>query len=195
MKTWSTAIFPIATLSVLAGLSFWLLHATDLKEEKTDGKNRHDPDYIITKMQQNKLDKTGKLQYTLTAGEVRHYPDDDSTDITVPNLVYLSPAKPKLTISAQSAQVSSEGETVFLRDDVRIKRDPTPVRAALFGYMPDLTIQTEEETASTQSTVLFTQGSSWLKGTGMHIDNKTQTFVLESRAAGQFESRKAPKKP
>jgi lipopolysaccharide export system protein LptC len=195
MKSWSTAVFPITITGVLAGLTFWLLHATTLNEEKSDGKDRHDPDYVINGMQLNKLDKTGNLQYTLTATEARHYPDDDSTEITAPHLVYLSPSKPKLTVTAKTAQISSEGETVYLRDDVQLKRDPTPLRAALFGYMPDLTVHTEEETASTRSTVLFTQGNSWLKGEGMRIDNKTQTYVLESRAAGQFESRKAKAKP
>lgn len=195
MKNWSTAIFPISVLSVLAGLSFWLVHATDLKEEKSDGKDRHDPDYIISGMQMNKLDKTGKLQYTFTARETRHYPDDDSTDVTLPHLTYFSPNKPTLTMSSLTAHINSEGEIVQMQDDVRIKRAATPTRAELFGYMPDLTIHTEEETAFTKSPVLFTQGKSWLKGVGMHIDNKTQTYQLQSQAVGQFESRKAKAKP
>ncbi len=193
MKSWSTAIFPIAILSVLAGLSFWLLRAIALPEVRSDGKDRHDPDYVISGMQLNKLNKAGQLQYTFSAKEARHYPDDDSTDVDAPHLVYFHPKRPTLTMSARTAEVSSEGETVFLRDDVRIRRDPTATRAALLGEMPDLTIQTEEETASTKSPVLFTQGASWLKGVGMHIDNKTQTYVLESRASGQFESRKTKK--
>jgi lipopolysaccharide export system protein LptC len=195
MKTWSTAIFPVSVLTVLAGLSFWLLQATALKEEHSDGKSRHDPDYVITGMRMNKLDKTGKLQYTLTAPETRHYPDDDSTDVVSPHLVYLNPKKPTLTISSQTAHISSEGETVYLRDDVRIKRDATAQRPALFGSMPDLTIQTEEETAYTASPVEFNQGNSWLKGVGMQLDNKAQTYVLQSQATGQFESRKARAKP
>lgn len=188
---WSTATFPIAVLSTLAGLSFWLLHATSLDEEKRDGKDRHDPDYVIRGVQFNKLDKGGLLQYTLTAKQVVHFPDDDTTEVDAPHLVYLNPNKPKLTMSSRTALVSSEGETVYMKDDVRIKRDATAIRPELIGVMPDLTIQTEEETAETRSPVHFTQGKSWLKGVGMHIDNKTQTYVLESQAVGQFESRKA----
>ena len=191
MKAWSTAVFPISVLTTLAGLSFWLLHATSLDEPKRDGKDRHDPDYVISGMRLNKLDKTGRLQYTLTAKQVVHFPDDDSTDVTLPHLVYLSPSKPTLTMSSQTAHITSEGETVFMKDDVRIKRDATAARPALFGYMPDLTIQTEEETAETASAVRFTQGNSWLTGVDMKIDNKTQTYVLQSRARGEFESRKA----
>ncbi len=192
MKAWSTAVFPISVLTTLAGLSFWLLQATSLDEVKRDGKDRHDPDYIIDGMRMNKLDKTGRLQYTLTAKQVLHFPDDDSTDVALPHLVYLNPKRPTLTMSSMTAHITSEGETVFMKDDVRIKRDPTATKAALFGFMPDLTIQTEEETAETESPVRFVQGDSWLRGTGMHLDNKTETYVLKSQAVGQFESRKAP---
>lgn len=191
MKNWGSAAFPIAVLGTLAGLSFWLVGATSFEDEVKDGKNRHDPDYIIRGMELSRLDKTGRLQYILNADDVVHYPDDDSTDVTKPHLVYLHPTKPTLTLSALTAQISSEGETVHLQDDVRIKRDPTATREALYGTMPDLTILTNEETANTESPVRFTQGKSWLTGVGMHLDNKTQTYVLKSRAVGEFESRKA----
>lgn len=195
MKAWSTAAFPISVLTVLAGLSFWLMQATALPDEQRDGKNRHDPDYVITQLEIRKLTKDGELQYILTGDEARHYPDDDSTDVARPHLTYLHPSKPKMFLSAQQAQISADGETVQLDGDVRIRRDPTATRPALFGYMPDLTVKTEEETAHTASPVRFTQGASWLKGVGMHLDNKTQTYVLQSQATGQFESRKAKKKP
>lgn len=195
MKSWSTAVFPISVLTVLAGLSFWLMRATALPEAGSDGKDRHDPDYIITQMEVRKLTKDGELQYVLTGDEARHYPDDDSTDVTRPHLTYLQPGKPKLYLSARQAQISADGETVQLDGDVRLRRDPTATHAALFGHMPDLTIRTEEETAFTASPVRFTQGASRLEGVGMHLDNKTQTYVLQSRATGQFESRKAKKKP
>ncbi len=195
MKNWSSAAFPISVLTVLAGLSFWLMHATSLDEEKGYGKDRHDPDYVINGMEIRKLNKGGELQYILTANEARHFPDDDSTEIDKPNLTYFSAKKPNLYMRSERAHLSADGEVVQLDEDVRIRRDPTPTRQALFGYMPDLTIHTDEETAQTDSPVAFLQGTSWLKGTGMHLDNKKQTFVLRSQATGSFESRKATAKP
>lgn len=195
MKTWSSAVFPISVLTVLAGLSFWLMRATVLDDEKGDGKDRHDPDYVITGMEIRKLTKDGELQYILTGKEAKHFPDDDSTDITTPHLTYLHPSKPTMYVSAARAQISADGETVQLNEDVRIRRNPTATRAALLGEMPDLTIKTEEETAYTGSPVRFTQGASWLNGVGMRLDNKTQTYVLQSQATGQFESRKAKPQP
>lgn len=195
MKSWSTAIFPLSVLTVLAGLSFWLMHATELPDGRRDGKDRHDPDYIITGLEIRKLTREGELQYILTGDEARHYPDDDSTDVANPQLTYLHPSKPRVYLSARQAQISADGETVQLDGDVRLRREPTATRPALLGEMPDLTVHTEEETAHTASPVRFTQGASWLNGVGMNLDNKTQTYVLQSQATGQFESRKAKNKP
>jgi lipopolysaccharide export system protein LptC len=172
-----------------------LLHATAIPEVKSDGKNRHDPDYYISGMKLSKLDKSGNLKYTFTNDWIVHYPDDDTTDVTNPTVVFLSPRKPTLTISSKMAHVTSEGEVVLMYDDVRIKRDATPLRAELLGYMPDLTINTEEEYAFTSSPVRFKQGATWLNGVGMHMDHKTETYQIKSKAVGEFESRRAKAKP
>ena len=47
MKQWGSALFPLSLLAALAVLSFWLRYATELPEERHDGKNRHDPDFVI----------------------------------------------------------------------------------------------------------------------------------------------------
>lgn len=193
MKNWSSALFPLAILIVLAGLTFWLVRATALPPPEDDGKDRHDVDYVIDGFNLRKLDAHGHLQYTLRATEARHFPDDDSTDLDRPDFVYFPVAKPKLYMSAKTARVSADGEMVYLHDDVRLRRDPSAQRQMLLGYMPDLTINTVDETAYTKSPVLFTEGPSWLKGVGMHIDNKTENYVLESHAVGMFESRKKTK--
>lgn len=193
MKSWSSTLFPLAILTTLAGLTFWLVQATALPTEKNDGFNRHDPDYVISGMNLRKLDKTGRLQYSLLAAETRHYPDDDSTDIDHPTFVYFHPTKPTMTMSSTTAQLSADGEMVYMHNDVRLKRNPSAKRPALNGYMDELTINTVDETAFTKSPVLFTEGGSWLKGVGMHVDNRTQNYVLESNAIGMFESRKKAK--
>ena len=41
--------------------------------------------------------------------------------------------------------------------------------------------------------VLITQGKSWVKGVGMQIDNRAQTYVLESQAFAVLESKHAKK--
>lgn len=195
MKQWSSALLPLSLLLVLAALTFWLQYVTEWPEERNDGKNRHDPDFIVNSATLRKLDATGRLVYTLVADEIRHYPDDDTTDLSRPRLVYLHPTRPPVTISALRGHSSPKGERVDLAGEVEVRRAATAQEAELVLETPELTVLTDEERAFTSSPVLLTQGSSWVKGVGMQVDNKQQTYLLESRVTGQIDSHFAKKKP
>lgn len=194
MKHWGSALFPLGVLLVLSALSFWLRYAVDLPEARHDGKHRHDPDYIINEAQLRKYDEKGLLQYTLIANDIRHYPDDDTTDITRPRLTFLRPDKPVVSMNAERGHVSQQGERVDLSGEVKVKRAADTRQAELVATMPTLAILTGTELAFTSDPILVTQGTSWLRGVGMQLDNKNQTLVLESQALGQFQSPHAKKK-
>ena len=106
MKPWGSALFPLTLLAALTALTLWLRYATEQAEIRHDGKHRHDPDYIVTDAVLRKIDRTGSLKYTLQATDIRHYPDDDTTDLVKPNLVYVNPKKPTVTLTADAARVS-----------------------------------------------------------------------------------------
>ena len=57
-----------------------------------------------------------------------------------------------------------------------------------------LTAFPDDETAFTKSPVLITQGKSWVKGVGMQVNNRMQTYVIESQAVGFMESKQTRKK-
>ncbi|WP_313950789.1 LPS export ABC transporter periplasmic protein LptC [Accumulibacter sp.] len=194
MRQWSTAALPISILLILAALTFWLRYATDLAETHGDGKHRHDPDYIVTDATIRKVGPSGNLQYTLFADEIRHYPDNDTTEMDSPKLVYLHPSKPPVTISAVHGHLSPKGERVDLSEKVEMQRAATAKQQPLSLETPQLTVLTNEERAFTKSPVLITQGDSWVRGVGMQVDNKLQTYLLESAVTGQIESHTSKKK-
>ena len=195
MKQWGSALFPLSLLLTLAALTFWLRYATELAADRHDGKNRHDPDYIISDGTLRKLDQTGRLQYTLNSVEIRHYPDDDSTDMIKPHLIYLYPTRPSLTMRSERGHSNKEGQQVDLYGDVQITRAASAKDEEMIGYTPELTVFPDDEKAFTKSPVLITKGKSWLKGVGMQIDGRAQTYVLESQAFAVLESKSAKKKP
>ncbi len=194
MKHWGSALFPLSILAALAILTFWLRYVTELDEPRRDGKHRHDPDYIVSDIVLRKLDQNGQLKYTLRATDVRHYPDDDTTDLLKPNVVYQYVKKPPVTISAERGHATSDGERIDLMDNVRIYRPASGKDQALTATMNELSVFPDDETAFTKSPVLITQGKSWVKGVGMQVNNKTQTYILESQAVGLLESKHARKK-
>ncbi len=195
MKHWGSALFPLTLLLALTGLTFWLRYATELPEPRRDGKHRHDPDYIITDATLRKIDQNGTLKYTMRAADIRHYPDDDSTEMSKPHLIYLHPKKPTMTMNADFGLMSRDGEQVDLSGNVRIHRAASPKDEEMVGITPQLTVLPDDDKAFTKSPVLITKGKSWLKGVGMHVDNRTQTYVLESQAVAVLESKHAKKTP
>jgi lipopolysaccharide export system protein LptC len=193
MKRWGSALFPLSLLLVLTALTFWLRYATELPQTKHDGKLRHDPDYIVTDAILRKIDQTGRLKYTLSATDIRHYPDDESTDMLKPNLVHFQAKKPPVTMSAERGHISKDGEKVDLYENVRIRRSASAQYEELTAYTPELTILPDVEKAFTKSPVLITQGKSWMKGVGMQVDNLAQTYLLESQVVAVLESKHAKK--
>ena len=194
MKRWGSAIFPLTLLLALTGLTFWLRYATEMPASRHDGKNRHDPDYIISDGMLRKLDETGRLQYTLKAIDIRHYPDDETTDMLKPNLVYLYPTRPTVTMVAEHGHSNEGGQQVDLSGDVQITRAASAKGEAMVAFTPELTVLPDDEKAFTKSPVLITQGNSWVKGVGMQADTRAQTYVLESQAVAVLESKSAKKK-
>ena len=196
MKHWGSALFPLSLLLVLTLLTFWLRYDTELGEPNRDGKNRHDPDYILSDIVLRKLDENGQLKYTLRAVDVRHYPDDDTTDLVSPNLVHQNrkDGKPPVTISADHGRLSNDNDRVDLAGNVRIYRPPSGKDEELTATMNELTAFPDDETAFTKSPVLITQGKSWVKGVGMQVNNRAQTYVIESQAVGFMESKHTRKK-
>ncbi len=193
MKSWSSALFPLTILLALTGLTFWLRYATELPAAKNDGKNRHDPDYIITESVLRKLDGNGNLQYTLRTAEIRHFPDDDSTEFSKPQLISQKVKKPTVTISAERGNATRKGEQIDLYDNVQIVRAASAKDELMTAYMDELTAFPDEDKAFTKSPVLITKGKSWLKGVGMQVDTRLQTYVLESQAVASLESKSAKK--
>lgn len=186
MKRWSGQVFPIALLGLLAALSFWLEYSADLPESRHDGKQRHDPDAFVENFQVRKLDVNGILQYRLISPYMQHFPDDDSSLLTQPKLHYYRPEAPDMTLSGKHGYVTAKGETVFFWDDVVATRAATPDHPPMVARMPDLTVQPDAGIAFTDSPVEITQGPSWVKGVGMHLDNNTSVLALKSQVTGTY---------
>ncbi len=194
MKTWSSALFPLTLLAALVALTFWLRYATELPAVKHDGKNRHDPDYIVTDATLRKINENGQLEYTLKASDLRHYPDNDTTDTLQPDLLFLSPTAPSLTLTADRGQISQDGKQVDLYDNVKVIRAPYEKYAELVAQTSKLTVLPDDERAFTESPVHITQGASWVKGVGLQINNKVRTYEIKSHVVAELDSKLTKKK-
>jgi lipopolysaccharide export system protein LptC len=185
MNDRATAMFPLFMLLLLAGLTFWLSRV--IQSDAPRGPLRHDPDYWAEGVELKRFDSNGKLQHTLVADKLLHYPDDDTTIVTRPHVTYHR--QPPVEIWARMAYVGRDGKEVDLVDEVRLLRHGAP------GNVPATTLETrtlkilpDEEKAHTDDPVVLTRGASIVRGTGLDVDNGTGIAVLGGRVSGTIQS-------
>jgi lipopolysaccharide export system protein LptC len=184
MKHWHSHFLPIVVLTVLAALSFWLQSTVDRGETKNDGKFRHDPDATAENFTVRRFNQKGKIKYRLAAPYLVHYPDDDSSELRSPILTTYREEGSQIVVVGDHAKVTSKGGTIYLWDNVSVTRAAMPDRPEMVARMPDLTAEPDAGIAFTSSPVEITQGQSWVKGVGAHLDNNTSTLILQSQVRG-----------
>ena len=117
-----TAWFPVLLLAAVAAVTVWLDRHVQPPETANTGKARHDPDYIAENFTVTRIGPDGAVRYKMKARRMQHYPDDDTTDLEAPNVVNFRDAGITMTASSKTAKLSSNGDDVYLQDDVRLTR-------------------------------------------------------------------------
>jgi lipopolysaccharide export system protein LptC len=179
---------PIAALALLAAVSVWLERTANTEPEKRQVA-RHDPDFWAENITIRKYGPEGQLQNTLTAEKMLHFPDNDTTLLTKPQLRYHRDEP--VVISGTQGVVSQRGEEVSIIGGATVQREgrnqalPTRVETEVLTLLPD------EGIARSQHPVVITQGQTVLRGSGMDANNKEGVSVLFGRVTGEIH-RKQP---
>lgn len=181
------ALFPLLLLGLLAGLTYWLDLASRQEDAGGDGRLRHDPDFIVERFEIRRFGEDGRLQHTLRADDMRHYPDDDTTHVLSPHLTYHR--EPPTFVSARAARLDGKGERVQLAGGVRVTRSGLNGKPDTVMTTESLDVFPEEETARSQSPVTIVQGRSQLAGSAMTADNAKAFYTLEGPVRGIFHRR------
>lgn len=172
-------LFPLALLAILALLTLWIERTVQPPVHKPDGSTRHDPDYMLNNFVTTKYDINGNVRYILRASEMRHFPDNDTTELTNPDLIQFGVNAPDTTIKAKRGLVSSNGENVKFLDDVKVVRKAYGERSEMTLLTEFLNVTPEKEIATTDRPVIIQQAPETVThATGMIYDNKQQTIKL-----------------
>lgn len=183
-----TILLPLALLAMLALLTFWIDYSVQGPEPKMDGSNRHDPDYILHNFTTTRTDENGDLRYRLSAAEMRHYPDDDTTELEKPHFTRYEIDKPYSQIGGQKAFVSSDGEKIRFVDDVKVVRQAFDGKGEMVVLTDQLDVMPNEEMATTDRPVVITQEpKTVIHATGMIYDKKNKTVQLFNRVKVHYE--------
>ncbi len=175
-------LFPLILTGLLVALSFWLEIASRPPEGNNDGKSRHDPDFYVLNFDVRRFGPDGNLQHTIVAKEMRHFPDDETTEVDAPHITYHR--MPPTCISARTALLDKDGKHVTLIDDVRLRRSSIAGKPETVLTTRRLDAFPDDETAVSNDPVTITQGLSTINGNALSVDNKIQTTHLDGQVRG-----------
>lgn len=196
-----TAIaFPLVLLAFIAMITFWINYTVQPQQPRIDGSSRHDPDYIMTNFETVQTDINGDLRYKLEAAEMRHFPDDDTTELVQPDYMQFAVNKPYTRAVGKRGFISSNGEEVQLVDDVVITRQAFEEKGEMTVETDFLNIRPNEEIVTTDRPVVIKQApKTVIYATGMVYEKKIKTLTLLNRVRAHYEkpvtNNPAPQKP
>jgi lipopolysaccharide export system protein LptC len=188
-----TTALPLIFAGALAILTFWLDRVAQPPDGAGTGSSRHDPDYIVEGLSAVRMSQAGAASYTLAAVKMVHYPDDDTTLLTTPRFVSYGSAKSPVTITANQAVVSSNGNHVYFQDDVRVTRAAYGESSELVMRTPFLHVVPDDNLARTDRTVTITDAATTVTAEGLEMNNETRVIKLLSNVRGSYDPNKAPR--
>ncbi len=177
MKPIANAWLPLGIPLLLAGLTFWLMRAVEVKEPEPD-KTRHDPDMIVDNFTARQLGLDGGERYTITARKMLHFPDDDSTQLERVQFSAQEKNDAPLLVTSERAKLTGKADEIFFLDRVHLVRDPFQGYQRLVGettyfhVIPDLGI------GKTDQPISLSEGDNVMTAEGMEINNKTRVATL-----------------
>jgi lipopolysaccharide export system protein LptC len=180
--TWS----PLILLALLATMSFWLDHKVQPPEHRPDGSTRHDPDFIVEGFSAVKMNPDGTRRYALAARRMVHFPDDNSTQLELPRLVYFDYQRAPVTIRSESAESVQGGDDVFFRGDVQIIRSAYASNAELGVFTSFLHVIPDKDVAKTDKPVRMVEGNSTASSVGLEFNNATREIKLLSEVKANY---------
>lgn len=186
LREWS----PLSPLLLLLAATYWLNQQVQPLPPKSDSSKRHDPDFTIGKFSATTLNGQGVPRFFMSARSMVHYPDDDSTHLDEPRLSSFNAGHPPVYIFARRGEVSSKGDEIFLRDEVKLVRTASATQGEMTLATSFLHIIPDQDMASTDRPVTLTDAHSIVHATGMQFDNKARIIKLLAQVKSQHDPAK-----
>lgn len=158
-----------AIVILAAGLSWWLNQDSDADATATTfaTSGSRDIDYRIKGFDVIRMTAEGNPAHRLVATSLKHFTDDDTTELAAPRLTVFQADQPPWEIDAEQARLSADGNLVLLTGRVLIERAGAGDAPATRIITSDLRVQPRQDYAETDEPVRVETDNDWLDAVGM----------------------------
>ena len=177
----------VLVVAGLSTLSWWMpIEQGPVTKLVTAPEKRHIPDFYLADFDLTTMNAAGRPRYNLQGKWMQHYADDDTSQLTMPDLTVYRPAAPPWRVRADQAQVTAGGESVLLQDDVKLRRVTTERRETLEIDTSTLRVVPAKEYAETDQPVTIVTDLGITRAIGMRADLKQRRLRLLAQVRGDY---------
>lgn len=175
------AVASIVFMLILAAGTYYLAVWVSRDQQTSLITTSNEPDVFVEGVSLTRVNTQGDPIFQMSADSMLHYPIDGTSEFRMPTLVSLDSNRPRMTVRADLATASSEGQSTVLEGNVVIERQAIPQNPTLTIRTERLVLTPDNETARTELPVLIEHGTAQLSGVGMEFDNLSRTMRLHSQ--------------
>ena len=177
--------FAILLLVLLAALTYWLDQMMLAPAALRDKPVVHEPDYVVQRLLATRMNLDGRVRDTLQAEKLMHYPDDDSTDLSLPRFVSYVQGTP-LSVTSKTARMTSNGGNLYFEGDVLASRAPGEGKSELRVSTQYLHVLPDDNIARTDRAVEISDSNLLMKAGGMELNSDTRVLKLTGGVQGFY---------
>ena len=124
-------------------------------------------DYQVSGLDVTRMTAAGRPAHRLLAASLRHYTDDDTTELEQPHLTVFQDDAPPWEVDSETAWMSADGSLILLSGEVLIERQGNTANRPLRILTRNLRVQPGEDYAETDEKVRVESDLDWLDAVGM----------------------------
>jgi lipopolysaccharide export system protein LptC len=189
MTARTVAWFPLTILVVVASLTWWVEELTRESAFVAPKEVRHAPDVIVDGLVATRLTPEGRPQHTVTARQVLHFADDDTTVFEQPWVISYGRAAP-VVATARSATSDGRGDDIRLYEDVQLVRaayrDAGGMHSELVMRTSYLQVVPDRNLAVTDRPVTIQDADTHVSANGLEFNNETRVLKLTGNVRGTY---------
>lgn len=195
-------IISLGIFILLAIVAWWTISNNEKSNDLALEEKEHFVVAYMNDFEMTAMDASGTPGFTLKGSHMEKFNYTNETRIRQP-VFQLLQAKKHWKISADSAIVNDENETIRLNNNVVMQQLATqtstnknkinvkqtePTEAEITIRTPTLLINTKKQIAETKAEVTITQGNSKIRSTGMIFNNLANEIELSSNVHGSISN-------
>jgi len=185
---WVLRYWPIVPLIIVALLAGnWVEDRPDsVIVEETINMSETQSDYYLEEFTTRKFDAAGMLEYRVSGKSLLHFPEDDRSEITAPNVILLREGI-RWDITSTMGQMLRNPDTFTLIGDVQIERSGETSDDSVSILTESLSVRTDSNEVSTDQPIEVIATGWRMRSVGLQSKIDDGKLIFLSQVTGHYD--------